>query len=98
VEAAPFAAEEVGTRELLAVKTAWYRTVVGWKRQRSSDVVLIVLIGLAGGVALGSLAAARRTASSFSTFLAASNPSDLAFEPGRRWAERHCVDPCAIPH
>jgi hypothetical protein len=55
-----------------AVKTAWYRTVVSWRRQWSSFVVLVVLIGLAGGVALGSLAAARRTASSFPTFLAAS--------------------------
>jgi hypothetical protein len=43
--------------------------------------VLVVLIGLAGGVALGSLAAARRTASSFPTFLAASNPSDLQIDP-----------------
>jgi ABC-type lipoprotein release transport system permease subunit len=64
-----------------AVKTAWYRTLVSWRRQRSSYVVLVVLIGLAGGVALGSLAAARRTASSFPTFLAASNPSDLQIDP-----------------
>ena len=64
-----------------AVKTAWYRTVVSWRRQWSSYVVLVVLIGLAGGVALGSLAAARRTASSFPAFLAASNPSDLQIDP-----------------
>lgn len=64
-----------------AVRTAWYRTAVSWRRQRSSYLVLVVLIGLAGGVALGSLAAARRTASSFPTFLAASNPSDLAIDP-----------------
>jgi FtsX-like permease family len=43
--------------------------------------VLFVLIGLAGGVALGSLAGARRTASSFPSFLAASNPSDLQIDP-----------------
>jgi hypothetical protein len=43
--------------------------------------VLVVLIGLVGGVALGSLAGARRTASSFPTFLAASNPSDLEIDP-----------------
>ena len=43
--------------------------------------MLVLLIGLTGGVALGSLAAARRTASSFPTFLAASNPSDLMIEP-----------------
>ena len=34
--------------------------------------MLILLVGLAGGVALGSMAAARRTASSFTTFLDAS--------------------------
>ena len=43
--------------------------------------MLVVLIGLAGGVALGSLAAARRTAASFPAFLAASNPSDLQIDP-----------------
>ncbi len=64
-----------------ALQTAWYRSVVGWRRQRSSYLVLVLLIGLTGGVALGSLAAARRTASSFPTFLAASNPSDLMIEP-----------------
>lgn len=70
-----------GTVSSTAVHTAWYRSVVCWKRQRASYVVLVLLVGLVGGVALGSLAAARRTASSFSTFLAASNPSDLLIEP-----------------
>jgi len=64
-----------------AFQTAWYRTVAGWRRQRASYVVLVLLIGLVGGVALGSLAAARRTDSSFSVFLAHSNPSDLMIEP-----------------
>ena len=64
-----------------AVHTAWYRSVVGWRRQRSGYLVLILLVGLAGGVALGSMAAARRTASSFTTFLDASNPSDLTIVP-----------------
>jgi hypothetical protein len=64
-----------------AVQTAWYRSVTSWRRLRASYFVLVVLIGLVGGVALGSLAAARRTDSSFSTFLAASNPSDLMIVP-----------------
>jgi len=64
-----------------ALHAAWYRTVSGWRRQRTSYVVLALLIGLVGGIALGSLAAARRTASSFSTFLAWTNPSDLMIEP-----------------
>ncbi|HLM97059.1 MAG TPA: FtsX-like permease family protein, partial [Acidimicrobiales bacterium] len=38
---------------------------------------LIILVALIGGLGLGSLAAARRTQSSFSMFLASTNPSDL---------------------
>jgi hypothetical protein len=38
---------------------------------------VVVLVGLTGGIAMGSLAAARRTQSSYSTFLASTNPSDL---------------------
>ncbi len=64
-----------------ALRTARYRSVVGWRRQRAGYAVLVLLIGLAGGVALGSIAAARRTASSYSTFLAGTNPSDLMIEP-----------------
>ncbi len=70
-----------GTVSSTAFHTAWYRTVKCWRRQRASYLVLVLLVGLVGGVALGSLAAARRTASSFSTFLAASNPSNLLIEP-----------------
>ena len=70
-----------GATSSTAFHAAWYRTVTGWRRQRASYLVLVLLVGLVGGVALGSLAAARRTASSFSTFLAASNPSDLMIEP-----------------
>ena len=70
-----------GPRRSTAVPTAWYRSSVGWRRQRSSYLLLVLVIGLTGGVALGSIAAARRTASSFPTFLAATNPSDLMIEP-----------------
>jgi hypothetical protein len=43
----------------------------------SGYVAIAVLIGILGGVAMGSIAAARRTQSSFTTFLASTNPSDL---------------------
>jgi len=36
-----------------------------------------VLVGSIGGLALGSVAAAKRTQSSYNTFLASTNPSDL---------------------
>jgi ABC-type lipoprotein release transport system permease subunit len=63
------------------VGAAWYRFVATWRRQRGGYVALVLLIGLVGGLALGSLAAARRTASSFSSFLASTNPSDLTIVP-----------------
>src|ERR1039458_3594637 len=63
------------------VNAAWYRFVATWRRQRGGYLALIVLIGLVGGLALGSIAAARRTASSFSTFLTGTNPSDLTIFP-----------------
>ncbi|MGO8827024.1 MAG: hypothetical protein ACLQU9_17545, partial [Acidimicrobiales bacterium] len=77
---APGAPPDASSRST-ALPALWYRTVTGWRRQRRSYAVLVLLIGLVGGVALGSLAAARRTASSFSTFLASTNPSDLMIEP-----------------
>jgi hypothetical protein len=40
---------------------------------------MVVLIGLIGGVAMASVAAARRTQSSYPTFLASTNPSDMTF-------------------
>jgi hypothetical protein len=39
---------------------------------------IVLLVGLIGGIALGSIAAARRTQSSYPRFLASTNPSDMA--------------------
>ena len=64
-----------------AGSVAWYRFVVTWQRQRGGYLTLVLLIGLVGGISLGSMAAARRTAASFSTFLAGTNPSDLTIVP-----------------
>jgi hypothetical protein len=43
---------------------------------------LVLLVGLVGGVALGSMAAARRTESAFPAFLRSTNPSDLDIDNG----------------
>jgi FtsX-like permease family len=56
---------------------AWYRFAVTFSRRRSGYLTLILLIGLIGGIAMGSVAAARRTQSSYATFLASTSPSDL---------------------
>jgi hypothetical protein len=44
-------------------------------------LALAVLIGLVGGIAMGSMVAARRTYSSYPEFLAGTNPSDLVVQP-----------------
>jgi hypothetical protein len=61
---------------------AWYRFVATIRRQWASYVSIVVLIGLTGGIAMGSFAAARRTQSSYSTFLASTSPSSLGVTLG----------------
>jgi hypothetical protein len=56
---------------------AWYRFRRTLSRRGGAYLTVILLIGLTGGLAMSSLAAARRTQSSFSTFLASTNPSTL---------------------
>ncbi len=56
-------------------------------RRRGSIVSLVLVIGVLGGLSLASIAGARRTASSYPTYLASTHPSDLNFlsaiyEPG----------------
>ena len=90
--------DRAGSPRPAAFHTAWYRTTTGWRRERTSFLLLVVLIGLVGGVALGSIAAARRTDSSYATFLANSNPSDLMIDPaggpgvGQPNQAQHLVD------
>ncbi len=43
---------------------------------------IVLLVGLVGGLAMASLAGARRTQSSYPTFLASTNPSDLTVSAG----------------
>ena len=63
-------------------RVAWYRFRVTLRRRWGGYLALALLIGLVGGVALGSAAAARRTKSSFPVFLASTNPSDLSVQFG----------------
>jgi ABC-type lipoprotein release transport system permease subunit len=63
------------------LSTAWYRFAASWRRLVSGYVALALIVGIGGGLALGSIAAARRTASSYSVFLASTNPSQLTIEP-----------------
>ena len=60
-----------------ALGLAWYRFRATFRQRRSGYLAIIVLVGLVGGLAMGSIAAARRTASSFPVFWAHSDPSSL---------------------
>ncbi len=58
-------------------RVAWYRFRATFRRRLGGYLSLVLLVALVGGLAMGALAAARRTQSSFSTYLASTNPSNL---------------------
>ena len=60
-----------------AARVVRYRSRTTFARQWGAYLSLVLLIGLMGGIALGSIAAARRTQSAYPAFLAATNASDL---------------------
>jgi hypothetical protein len=66
----------------LALRPAWYRLRAALRRDRAGYLAIVLIVGLVGGLAMGSVAAARRTQSAFPRILAASNPSDLDVDPG----------------
>jgi hypothetical protein len=60
------------------LSVAWYRFRATFGRRRGDYLAIILLVGLVGGLAMGALSAARRTQSSFATYLASTNPSSLS--------------------
>ncbi|MGP0031684.1 MAG: ABC transporter permease [Acidimicrobiales bacterium] len=60
-----------------ALRVAWYRFRATIGRRWGGYLSLVLLIALVGGLAMAGVASARRTQSSFTTFLAGTNPSDL---------------------
>ncbi len=67
----------VRTMSRTALRVPWYRFRVTFGRRWGGYLAIVLLIGLVGGPAMGSIAAARRTQSSFPTYLASTNPSNL---------------------
>ncbi len=60
-----------------ALRVDWYRFRTTLHRRRGGYLALVVLLGLVGGLAMGAVAAARRTQSSFPLYLASTHPPDL---------------------
>lgn len=54
-----------------------FRLSATWKRRRGGYLTIVVLAALLGGLAMGSVAAARRTQSSYPVLLASTRPSDI---------------------
>lgn len=61
------------------MRVAWYRFRGTFARQWSGYLSVILLVGVIGGLGMASIAGARRTQSSFPTFLASTDPSQLSF-------------------
>jgi hypothetical protein len=60
-----------------AIGLVRFRLSATWRRRRGGYLTVAVLVGLLGGLALGSLAAARRTQSSYPVFLASTHPGNI---------------------
>jgi hypothetical protein len=65
-----------------ALRVAGYRFRVTFGDRWGGYLALVLLIGLVGGLALGAVAAARRTQAAFPAYLASTNPSDLTVLTG----------------
>lgn len=65
-----------------AFRVAWYRFTRTLRRQWTGYLTITLLLGLVGGLAIGSVAAARRTQGAYPAYLAAANPSDLTVLTG----------------
>jgi putative ABC transport system permease protein len=60
-----------------ALGVAWYRFRSTFGQRWGGYLAVVLLVGLVGGLALGAVAAARRTQASFPAYLASTNPSDV---------------------
>jgi hypothetical protein len=62
------------------LRIARYRFRTTFARRRAGYLAIVVLLGLIGGLAMGAVSGARRTQSSFPTFLRSTDPSQLSVE------------------
>ena len=59
------------------LRVVWFRFRATFARRWGGLFAIVLLIGLLGGLAMGAVAGARRTQSSFPAYLASTNPTDL---------------------
>ena len=62
-----------------SLRLAGYRFWTTFAQRWPGYLSVVLLIGLIGGLSMASIAAGRRTQSSYPTFMASTNPSDLSF-------------------
>jgi FtsX-like permease family len=65
-----------------ALRVAGYRFRATFGGRWGGYLAVVLLVGLVGGLALGAVAAARRTQAAFPAYLASTNPSDLTVLTG----------------
>ncbi len=78
------------------LRVALYRSRASFARRRGGYLAVVVLIGLIGGTAMASVEAGRRTQSSYPTFLASTNPSDLTVSVGSTGAAPVSFNPESV--
>jgi hypothetical protein len=61
----------------MVLRASWYRFRATFRHELGSYLTVALLLGLIGGLAMGSVAAARRTQSSFSALAETTNPSQV---------------------
>jgi hypothetical protein len=65
------------------VTAVWYRFRATFGQRAAGYVAVVLLLGLLGGVALASVAGARRTVSAFPRYRRSTNPSDIQVDAGQ---------------
>ena len=64
------------------LEASWYRFRATFAGRWGGYLTIVLLVGLLGGLSMGSIAGARRTQSSYATYLSSTDPSDLTVTLG----------------